>query len=391
MGCTFLLGPFKRRQLCASSSTAGFTLVELLAVIAIIGTLVGLLLPAVQAARETARLSSCRNNLKQIGIAINNHADAKRKLPHAVKYDTTASTAGGDRWYDRNSWNGFWYLLPFLDEQPMYDAAVAWEMGQSAAAKNIALSSVSNSGTIVISAFKCPSDANSWRRTSGHNYSFNLGDRYHTSGYTPNDAMQGNPDFSLNPAATRRARGPFMWNVALGLKDITDGLSTTIALAETLVGARGADLTASGFTVYGTWPVNDRAAGVRQDVSSPSSCWARWTGEGFKTGSYLISESRVNGWDWRSPLIHLIGFNTILPPNGPTCTEEKTGGIFSAKSRHNNGVSVVMLDGAVRFISSSIDSGTRTWERTSGASPYGVWGALGTRAGGESGLGARME
>jgi hypothetical protein len=80
-----------------------------------------------------------------------------------------------------------------------------------------------------------------------------------------------------------------------------------------------------------------------------------------------------------------------MPPNGPSCSAEYHGGIYTAKSWHVGGVSVVMLDGSVRFVDDTIECGSKTSDReftTSGASPYGVWGALGTRASGEAGIGA---
>ena len=370
----------------------GFTLVELLVVIAIIGTLIGLLLPAVQAAREVARLSSCQNNLKQMGIAVANHVDAKGRLPRVAVYDATQSTATGNRWYGTTSWNANWYLLPFLEQQAMYNAGMNWEKTQAASAVNIGNNSTPKSDTIVISTFKCPSDTNASLSPLRHSYSYNLGDRYYAGSGV--NSLFGNTDFHSDPPITSRARGPFMHNVGLGFKDMTDGLSTTIALAETLCAGYGTDQTAGGYTVYGTWPVNDLAAGVRQDPTNPANCWNRWNGNGFKSPSYLIEPYRVNGTDWRIARANNIGFNTIMPPNGPTCTDETNGGILTAKSRHNGGVSVVMLDGAVRFVTETIDCGTKTSEKTftsSGASPYGVWGALGTRASGESGMGGALQ
>ena len=154
---------------------------------------------------------------------------------------------------------------------------------------------------------------------------------------------------------------------------------------ETVIGQYGTDLTSSGFTVYGSWPTNDRSASVRADGTNPAGCWGRWNENGFKSGQ-LLDPGRSPGWWWAFGRPNLIGFNTIMPPNGPTCTFETGNGIHTARSYHPGGVSVVMLDSSVRLISPNIDAGTRTSERTyttSGASPYGVWGALGTRASAE--------
>ena len=408
---TVLSGWLVQRRQAARPSPAAFTLVELLAVIAIIGTLVGLLLPAVQSAREAARLSSCQNNLKQLGVGLQNPAEAKRTLPRLVEYDATKATGGGDRWsYTYSSWNANWRLLPFIEEQKMYDAAASYASA-SATATNLSLGNVTNSDKIVINTFKCPTDTagfgwmsvqyKNWVPT--HNYSFNIGDRYYNSGGNDGIYVSSNltksPYFVLNPPDTSRARGPFMFNVALGLNAVTDGLSTTIAMAETRVANWGPNLSSSGFAKYQSagadWPANDATSGVRGKYTDPAGCWAAWTAAGFKSGQGdLLVPDRLNGADWRTTDLHKIAFNTIMPPNGPTCSEETAGGIYTAKSAHNNGVSVVMLDGAVRFISATIDAGSRSAEKTTvaaGASPYGVWGALGTRASGEAGIGGLLE
>ena len=104
-------------------SSAGFTLVELLVVIAIIGTLVALLLPAVQSAREAARRNTCANNLKQIGLATLNFESSRKRFPPGFLGNTEASNYGavsGPR--GRNQWIGVLvYLLPYLEAQPVFD------------------------------------------------------------------------------------------------------------------------------------------------------------------------------------------------------------------------------------------------------------------------------
>jgi prepilin-type N-terminal cleavage/methylation domain-containing protein len=191
---------------------SAFTLVELLVVIAIIGTLVALLLPAIQAARESARKTSCRNNLRQLGVGLHNYETAFRRLPSGYAYAKgNQGNALGFSWATM--------LLPFIEENdkyqrfnfklPIYDPA-------NAAVRELHIASL-----------LCPTDDVS---PSGF---VEMGDeRYAMACYVANF---GTPDLDedqeqkLGPSGPW---GPFYRNSRTKLKEITDGLSQTLMVGE---------------------------------------------------------------------------------------------------------------------------------------------------------------
>lgn len=188
-------------------SRRAFTLVELLVVIAIIGVLVAMLLPAVQQVRESARLTSCKNNLKQFGVAMHNYETARKHLPTGYEYQYAA--AGNTRGF---SWGTL--LLPLIEEPAIYD--------QIDFTKPLYHADNLIAREIHLATFLCPTDTIS---PTGY-VEMGPGERFAMACYAANF---GPPDLD----ATQEQRdGVFSRNSRTRLAEITDGLSKTLMLGE---------------------------------------------------------------------------------------------------------------------------------------------------------------
>ncbi len=376
-----------------------FTLVELLVVIAIIGILIALLLPAVQAAREAARRTQCTNHVKQITLACHNYHGSYKGLPpgemgtwvYGGYSEPTLSTAG--------SASAIYHLLPFIEQQPL------WNRIQSAY--------VSASGTayapggaftfwtdydpyrIKINAVLCPSDPTGTKRHESElgatNYCFSRGDKIYRvntanareSGWNkPRGIFQGAWDWKDPPPC----RDPSCYYAdVVPLAAITDGTTNTVAVSEMVIygGRRGA--------IKGDYCMDERW--LESDPFSPVTCMGYQGAGGMLTGCTPADSHHLRGHSWSAGYFLMSGFNTVLPPNSPSCANRKgewSYGLFPPQSNHPGGVNVSMADGSVRFISETIHTGnlaapeSQPWGWTRYVeSPYGVWGALGSYEGGE--------
>jgi len=338
----------------------GFTLIELLVVIAIIAVLVALLLPAVQQAREAARRSSCKNNLKQLGLALHNYHDVYNKFPaRKGGTDGTVSTTS-----NRGRLSGFMGLMPFLDQAPLYNQV----QGGTPAGGPSAWSGWAP-WDVTIPALLCPSDGLSPVGIRQTNYAFSIGDS------------------AENPRDSNTVRGLFGNRNCTSFSDILDGTSNTIAMSEHVranIGVTNVDTT--------NYRIIETVAQNQLPRTSPIACLALVDGAKWKVGMSTQVKGRFGTSIWDGQ-VERVGFTTILPPNGPSCAEgadvnaDSTHIALAPSSAHTGGVHCLMADGAVRFVSENIDTGNLALptpaQASGGASPYGVWGALGTKSGGE--------
>ncbi len=226
---------------CRSNREA-FTLIELLVVIAIIGVLVGLLLPAVQQAREAARRASCINHMKQIGIAIHSYNDANKNLPPGGEWEQGApwralqSTGARPKGPNRERGGVLVRLLPYLEENTLY-SQIDFEGGTVA-------SQMVNGKRVreyVIATYLCPTDIHDGTLRQGNsvraisNYGANYGPSWAGGNGNPNCPCGQNYNSyrPLTNTGHTNPAGPFSREGNLfvcKLKDVTDGLSKTIFL-----------------------------------------------------------------------------------------------------------------------------------------------------------------
>jgi prepilin-type N-terminal cleavage/methylation domain-containing protein/prepilin-type processing-associated H-X9-DG protein len=332
-----------------STRRFGFTLIELLVVIAIIAVLIALLLPAVQMAREAARRTQCRNNLKQLGLALHNYASAHGTLPFGMQTCGAGAT--------NNAFNAFSQLLPYFDQAAIHNSINFSRPWHSSLCGGPAGGNLVN-GTARLSRIEellCPSDPNIPRTTQlgrplpGNNYRFNTGigprDRNATAAQVTNwnNSNPGRPcRFVTQPQGMF-----FLWS-SVTFRDVIDGLSTTAAMVESAMGdgsaeGRGTDYVDIGNNTGPNSELNCQAA----TLLVANMGWRWWGTESYRDFYYN---------HWRTP-----------NDKRPNCLSANSQwAIMSPKSFHPGGVNLLMGDGAVRFVGDNVEQR--------------VWWAIGTRA-----------
>lgn len=396
-----------------SSKRDAFTLVELLVVIAIIGVMVGLLLPAVQAAREAARRMSCGNNFKQIGLAIHNYHAAYDRMPKqgggtynfsgAGFATPSASSSGGGNNYNRLSF--LVGITPFIEQQALWEqisnpyrtsTGQFWQaMGPLTTCSIANLTPNDYTPWMTdVAGFRCPSDPGNGLPSLGRtNYACCLGDANHMAMDGSSIADEaGRVRGGLNPQYVQYAcRGAFMYRKQLAFRDILDGLANTIICGEIVTDLGDNDIRSTPHNAGGRTAAQWQPGGLLRCRGATKIDPARprfWV-SGISIAA-PVEDRRGSKW-MASPVLYT-GFFTMLPPNTEVCHHGNyhEDYLASTSSHHQGGTHVLMGDGAVKFVTDSIDTGNINSEQVKypdsppalaagSPSPFGLWGRLGTR------------
>lgn len=316
----------------------GFTLVELLVVIAIIGVLVALLLPAIQAAREAARRTQCQNQMRQLGIALQNHHDVRKRLPAGEFWynkDTTGAT------FNVSGWGWLPRILPYIEQTQLYDQA-HFDKHPTQNALGVFNRTVIRTD---VPGLLCPSNpyrgevtdnesddynanANSQKQIAEADYAANVGDYRNIGGtgdglpHTVDNDSDGRPDWpqagnvfgpgsAQNPPypvkyPTRGVINRFGW--AANFKEITDGLSNTFAVGECI----------------GAWCLTQNFG---------TQCWS-------------TTAQPINHWN----SVYSSGSQTW-----PTIANPQWSDSIAFRSLHPGGAQFIMCDASVHFLNENID------------------------------------
>lgn len=378
------------------ASRRGFTLVELLVVIAIIGVLVALLLPAVQMAREAARKTHCKNNLKQLGLGIQNYHDVYKTFP------TQAMWAGtGDASFQFTApvpftWHYTWavYLLPFIENKPLWDQLdmryAIWSSAPTPVGHPQPINLQGNQILLTqsLDVFKCPSDGTFSNIAQTHNLAWTnyavpdqlywIYDRVFTVKVNPaNPALSDIIPVSPTPLVTSVGpRGAFCFSEFNTHASVArDGSSNTIALAEvTTAGRQWRDTPRpeswanqqlnhdNTFMTTGT----GKSRSVNQDASqvfrvcfaavcmgggcalqaapnyNPAAVYYQPDGSATPNPGFPVPNNCWRSFPFAMQPVYYFAFG----PNSE---------FYSADSNHPGGIQVCMLDGSTRWIQDSVD------------------------------------
>lgn len=333
----------------------GFTLIELLVVIAIIAVLIALLLPAVQQAREAARRTQCKNNLKQIGLALHNYHDTFNVLPFG-KGPSYASAAAYARWSQHAM------ILPYIDQANLYNSinfSAPPETPGMGGIINFMPAYVSPTGInaaasrTVIPGFICPSDSSVSGDWAGqNNYAANQG------GWLCDRSDQ--PGAATDSSPSEVQTGVFYYLSQVRMRDLIDGSSSTCFFSEKIRGHGVPDPKADLFVI----PHQTTRDATYQTCQAINPT----------TATPLTSKW---GYSWVMGENCCSLYNHVAVPNSKSCAGTGFPGTMtnmamqvSPTSRHTGGVHTLMGDGAVHFTSENID--------------LNLWRAIGTRNGSET-------
>lgn len=327
-------------------SARGFTLIESLVAIGITSLLIAILLPAVEAARESARRANCANNLRQIGLALNNYISTSGSFPPAA-----IATVGADGREYLGYFSPHCRILPFLDQGPLFNSINfslgTWPRDTYLAGPPPGVPPIDQINATVLNSnvalFLCPSDGGPFEKT-GNNYRANAGI---------------GPSFSPWIETPDSGNGIFPESKTVRPGDVPDGLSHTAAFSERLRGSGHPALNPER-----DYYQRKGIANTADQIMLACRASARPGASGFTTAGQF--------WFWTGRERTL--YTHTQSPNGqvPDCTY---GGMTpaidmaTARSHHPGGVNTLFGDGSVRF--------------SAEATAQQVWRGLGTRNGSE--------